>query len=298
MLITSSRTLPATNLPLYLALPTQKSSQRYIVQVDTESQLGGWSYTNTAETQLTVSRNGVQAGRYAVGIQATNFRQTNSEGLNRLGADMVRLKAQLALTLAPSGQVTAVDNRAALAANYAALRPKWLARYEGDEQITPQLIDDIGRVFDEGSNLVQVLAQSPELALLLPDFYDRTYSMGTNQTGRVVMPNVLITAPIPLITKLVRRLPQYPDVALDLQVTGELDRAAYAYDDIRTMLQEMTGEVTIDPTPDVQFVDTYEFNAGHELLYAARFFTCIFPGVFMTKIIVSLRPDLPDPTAR
>lgn len=286
-------THPTTTPPLSGALefPTSRQPRRYAVQTDTLSVLGNWQYENTTDSvyQLTYLSASPEAGQ--VEVKRTQFKQTNSQGFSRLDGDVARLADHLLLRLAPTGQLTNVLNRADLQERFRALRPNLKLRYLNDPQITPALIDNLGTILDEEGHLERILTQSPELGLLLPPLVHQTFPTepAPGTPGTKVLANVFSTLALPLLTR-TRRIATPPDdVAISLQVEGQFDQTQYAFDDARKAMQTLTGQIDVDPTPTVQYLESYEFDTQHHLLHAGRLAVYGVPGVFMTKIVTTVR---------
>ena len=277
--------------PFALTLPTLSSTRSYLVDVDTEAYIGAWSYKNRSEIRYQLIREVATSNGQRLAVRSSGFRQINNEGLHRLDANMARLKQTLDLTLASSGQLQSVDNQADILNRFQPVRADWLRRYANDDFITPGVIDGVNTVLATPDQLVRTLSQSMDLGLLLPPIFQQAYTIGSPVAGPTLeLPRALATLSLPLTTTITRRPPTYPDVALDLVVTGQLDMKRFAFDEARTLLQQMTGVVEIDPTPDVQYIDTFEFDKTHQLLYAGRFVTVIFPEIAMSKTVVTISP--------
>ncbi|MEZ0611500.1 hypothetical protein ACAW74_23515 [Fibrella sp. WM1] len=270
-----------------LQLPTQTIPRTYLIRTDTERYVGDLSYHNVSEARLQLVR--PESSR--VELRSLSYRQTNNEGENRMDAALAQLRHTLSLTLWPSGRIDSIENQPELLDRYKTIRASWQKQHPADKDFSPAHLEAIGRVFADPDHLIRTISQAPELELLLPAIYDRTYTYNqpvagppafiTPLTGSLVMP---------LKTTIVRRKPHYPDVALDLMLTGELDEKQFPFDEARRWLQTLTGVVDIDPTPAIQYILTFEFDRQHNLLHAGRFVTCIYEHVAMSKVITQVGP--------
>lgn len=291
MLSSTSRPVASVQLPFL----KPRQPVRYLVQTNTVSMMGTWEqeYTNESVYQLTVLES--SAAGCTVEVNRSGFRQTPTDGLGRLDADMASLLDRLLLRLGPNGALVAVQNKPDLLQRFQGLRPNLKLRYLNDPHITPDLIDNLDTILREEGHLERVLSHAPELNLLLPACYNRPLPAepGLAWEGQSQCSNVLGSLSIPLRTRTLRLADLPADVAVALQTEGEFDELRFEFDNARTILQTLTGKIDIDPTPDVEYLESFEFDHQGQLLYAGRFVVYSVPGVFQGKIVTTVAPDLP-----
>ncbi|CCG99910.1 hypothetical protein FAES_1901 [Fibrella aestuarina BUZ 2] len=277
-----------------LQLSIQTVPRSYLIRTDTEMYVGDLSYHNVSEARLQLVR--PESSR--VVMRSLSYRQTNNEGEHQKEAALAQLRHTLSLTLWPDGRINSLGNQPELLTRYRAIRANWRKQYPTDNDFTPAHLESIERVFADPDHLIRTISQAPEFELLLPAIYDRIYTYDQPIAG----PPAIITPltgslTMPLQTTIVRRKPQYPDVALDLMLTGQLDKTLFPFDDARRWLQTLTGVVDIDPMPSLQYILTFEFDKQGNLLYAGRFVTCIYENVAMSKMVTTVGPDSPVSSA-
>lgn len=283
---------PPAQPAVRLSLPTDATPRTYRIKTDVEMHIGALTYENQQDMRLQFTP---RPNRRA-SVRGLSFTQTNRTGEHRLDPDLAKLRHNLSLTRHPSGRIDTLDNHAELLAQFRALRTDYQRRFPNDPDLSPAFLGALDTLFADPDHLIRSLGQSPEFELLLPALYEQDYAYDQPTDGPMAFIAPLAgTLLVPLQTTLTRRPPQYPDVALDLLLTGRIDEARFPFDDTRTLLQELTGVVDIDPVPEIQYLLTFEFDRRHHLLHAGRFVTCIYENVAMSKVITMLGPDQPAP---
>jgi hypothetical protein len=272
-------TLPLPPFPVTMVCTTT---------VQTTSLLGNLFYENTRTTRFRKQplEKTAQGWRYAVTM--LDFDQTERNGLAQLDADTAGLRRQLVIETDHTGQLVRVCNKEQLRQQWEALHPQLLQKHRHSETISPTMIAGIGQVLHGEGYLEEVLRRGYEYGTLFPPLYGQPYGPTPTPGQPRTIARFLGNLDLPLSTTVKCQDAVPADVAYGLLVEGRLNQADYPADAVRQALRTMTDQPTLDTTLRVEHVESYEFDARHELRHGAQFTIYGVEGVFMTKTLCTL----------
>lgn len=263
----------------------------YVCTVTTQTfhHLGNVAYENTAETVFEKILLSASDTGHVFQLLIRSFHQTKNGGLNRLDADMVKLKEKMVMETDEVGRLHRVLNKPQLKQLFEELRPTLLRRYPDVPFITPAIINNLGQVLEGDGYLEDVLNTSPEYQLLFPGLYGRAYTATPELLGPRLIPRILANVDLPLRLSATRTETTPADVAYGVYLTGQLDEAAFRADDLQQAVRTITDQFDLAVSLRVRHQESYEFDNRHELLYGAQVTDYRVPGVFSTQVVSTLK---------
>lgn len=284
--------VPSAALSHVLYPPGPLLPQQYTITTQTFHHLGNRAYENTTESQVEVLPLGPGPIGPVLRLAWRNFTETNSRGLNQLDGLLAELKAELLVETDATGALGRILNKEQLAKRYQELRPALLRQAENVPLLTPAIINNIGLLFAGEGYLEDILRTSPEYGLLLPGLYGRSYSAEPTPLGSRLLPRIFGNVDLPLLVAATRTPTVPPDVAYGVYVTGTVDTENYRATELQQALRTVTDRFDLDTTLQLRHQESYEFDAGGHLRYAARLSSYGVAGVFSTQQVSTLKTTI------
>ena len=230
MLLSSPASFPPAPLasrPVTLRLQPPPEAVRYEAVVQWENYANGAYHTSTVAKPVTLDVRPVASGGCTLDFRTgppvlTKAEDEDLESLETLALRLAALYAWVVVDAAPTGRFEAVGNHDALCQTWEALAQALRDSTTVEDQITPTLIDFMGRQLEDPANVLRSLEHDYLYRTLVNDFYDQPLGQDRGPARRRGFSQFFGALPL-WFSEQVTVVPGAAGDALALELRGTLD---------------------------------------------------------------------------
>lgn len=264
--------------------------QECSVVVQTGVRIGGVRYDTSTQLVVRKTRQQVTLQGWVVELATLDFVQDPTTELEELAGYLAQVKDRLVVEVDCTGQLRRIANKEELQAKWAALKPTLQERYRTSTEITPRLLDQMGRVLHGDGQLEAVLRQAPEYRLLFPPLFQQHYHTAASLPGTALIKGFLGELDLAVVTEARLAGPPAADGACSVQVVGWVDPAQYPAAGVRQAVRAITDRFDVDPTLNLLYRETYALGPApyRAVQHAACYTRYEVPGVVGREVTALL----------